>query len=182
MFFVQDVPVVIEPGVAVLETSMAVNDSKAGTRQVAAHFFRLALDEKTAPTLPLVVTTQHPHVFSMNEGDADKSPLLLVYDMLGRLAIVYTRDDRGCWERRDVIAEHAGKAITQFSIRFCFGSSKDRNKFLDLMQHLTSQVKEGQVASKSEMTEALTLLARSRVPPVVLPVAVAKSKLANVRL
>lgn len=182
MFSVQDIPVVIEPGVAVLETSMAVGDSKAGARTVTAHFFRLALDETTAPSLPLVVTTLQPHVFSMHENDADKSPLLLVYDMLGRLSLVYTRDDRGSWERREVIAEHAGKTVTQFSIRFCFGALKDRNKFLELMSNMVTQVKNGSTVSKAEMTAAVSLLARSRVPPVVLPVAVDKARLKNVRV
>jgi hypothetical protein len=182
MFSVQEIPVVIEPGVAVLETSIAVSDSKAGTRTVTAHFFRLTLDEKTAPSLPLVVTTQQPHVFAMNEDNADKSPLLLVYDLLGRLSVVYTRDARGSWERKDVIAEHAGKAVTQFSIRFCFGTSKDRNKFLSLMGNMVDQVKDGNTVSKAEMTEAVALLARSRVPPVVLPVAVDKARLKNVRV
>jgi len=182
MFFVQNVPVVIEPGVAVLETCMTVTDPKAGTRQVAVHFFRLPLDEKTTPALPLVVTTQQPHVFTMTETNPEKAPLLLVYDLLGRLSVVYTRDERGSWERRDVVAEHAGKTITQFSIRFCFGTLKDRNKFLELMNQLIAQVKDGRTVSKNDMSEAATLLARSRVPPVLLPVAVDKSTLANVRL
>ena len=182
MFLVQEIPVVIEPGVAVLETKMTVDDSKAGLRTVAAHFFRLPLDEKTAPSLPLVVTTQQPHVFAMNGEDADKSPLLLVYDQLGRLSVIYTRDTRGSWERKSVAEEHAGKSVTQFSVRFCFGAAKDRDKFLSLMGNMVSQAKDGRNIPKAEMTEAVKLLSRSRVPPVVLPVAVAKSRLRNVRV
>lgn len=182
MFLVQEIPVVIEPGVPVLETKMTVDDSKAGARTVAAHFFRLLLDEKTAPSLPLVVTTQQPHVFAMNEEDADKSPLLLVYDQLGRLSVVYTRDGSGSWERKSVAEEHAGKAVTQFSVRFCFGAAKDRDRFLTLMGGMVAGVKGGKTVSKAEMTEAVKLLSRSRVPPVVLPVAVDKSKLRNVRV
>lgn len=177
MFYVQNIPVVIEPGVAVLETTMQIDDEKTGQRTVAAHFFRFLLDEKTAPKLPLVVTTQHPHVFAMNIEDAEKSPLLLVYDFLGRLAIVFTRDERGHWDRREVVAEHAGKTITQFSVRFCFSAIKERNRFIELMNHMVGQVKNKDALTKTEMAEALSLLARSRVPPVVLPVAVAKSKL-----
>ena len=183
MFFVRQIPVVIEPGVSVLEAEMILNDAKAGERTVAAHFFRVPLDEKVAPTLPLVPTTEHPHVFSMNE-DVDKSPLLLIYDLLGRLSLIYTRDQSKAraWERHAVIDEHAGKAVTQFSVRFFFSAVKDRNKFLSLVNSMVQRVKDGGNVPKADMTEAITLLSRSRVPPVVLPVAVAKSSLKNVRI
>lgn len=184
MFFVRQIPVVIEPGVSVLEAEMILNDTKAGERTVASHFFRVPLDEKVAPNLPLVPTTEHPHVFSMHE-DIDKSPLLLVYDLLGRLSLIYTRDkstSRAVWERHSVIDEHAGKAVTQFSVRFFFSALKDRTKFLSLINSMVQRVKDGGAVPKTEMTEAITLLSRSRVPPVVLPVAVAKSSLKNVRI
>ena len=182
MFFVREIPVVIEPGVNVLEASMLVNNAVAGERTVATHFFRVPLDEKTAPSLPLVPTTEHPHVFSLND-DVDKSPLLLVYDLLGRLSLVYTRDKKGqAWERHAVIDEHAGKSVTQFSVRFCFSVAKDRNKFVTLMQNMVKAVREGGSVAKTDMTEAVNLLSRSRVQPVVLPVAIAKSKLQNARI
>lgn len=182
MFFVKEIPVVIEPGVAILEAEMTVVDNKAGERTVAAHFFRVPLDEKVAPALPLVPTTQHPHVFSLHD-DLERSPLLLVYDQLGRLALVYHRDPGGkSWERKDVLAEHAGKTVTQFSVRFCFSAVKERNKFLTLMNSMMDDVRKGGAISKTEMTEAVTLLSRSRVAPVVLPIAVARNKMRNVRI
>jgi hypothetical protein len=180
MFFVREIPVVIEPGVSVLESEITVEDAKAGERNVAVQFWRLNLDEKVLGDLPLIPTTQHPHVFSLHE-DLSKSPLLLVYDLLGRLSLVYVRDKRG-WDRKDVIAEHAGKSVTQFSVRFCFSHIKDRNRFLQLMEHMVAALKDTGSVAKVEMTEAVTLLSRSRVAPVVLPVAVHKSRLKNVKL
>lgn len=182
MFFVRDIPIVIEPGVGVLEAGMIVSDTKAGERTVAAHFFRVPLDEKVAPKLPLVPTSEHPHIFSLND-DVEKSPLLLVYDLLGRLSLIYTRDkSKRSWERHAVVDEHAGRSVTQFSVRFCFNAVKDRNKFLTLVNNMVTAAREGGSVSKADMTEAVNLLSRSRVAPVVLPVAVAKSKLKNVRI
>lgn len=182
MFFVRQVPIVIEPGVSALEAEMQVTDSKAGERTVAAHFYRVPLDEKAAPALPLVPTTEHPHVFSLHE-DLDKSPLLLVYDLLGRLSLLYIRDkSRKSWDRHVVVDEHAGKTITQFSVRFCFSAVKDRNRFVELMSDMATHVRNGGSPTKSTMTEAMQILSRSRAAPVLLPVAVAKSRLKNVRI
>lgn len=181
MFSVREIPVVIEPGVAVLESSLVVDDSKAGERVVSAHFWRVNFDEEVTQKLPLVPTTQLPHVFTLHE-DVDSSPLLLVYDLLGRLTLIYVREHKSGWERRDVSAEHAGKTVTQFSVRFCFNTLKERNKFLTLMNKMADNARDGAPLPKAEMTEAATLLGRSRVAPVVLPVAVAKSRLKNVRI
>lgn len=182
MFFVRQIPIVIEPGVAVLEAEMVISDKKAGDRTVSAHFFRVSLDEKVAPMLPLVPTSEHPHVFSLTES-LDKSPLLLVYDLLGRLSLIYTRDlaKNRAWERHAVIDEHAGRAVTQFSVRFFFSAVKDRNKFMQLMNDMVEAVRTGHIIHKSDMMEAVTLLSRSRVSPVVLPVAVPKSSLSSAR-
>jgi hypothetical protein len=107
----------------------------------------------------------------------------LVYDLLGRLSLIYTRDkSKRSWERHAVIDEHAGKTVTQFSVRFCFSAVKDRNKFVSLVNSMVTAVRDGGAVSKADMTEAVNLLSRSRVAPVVLPVAVAKSKLKNVRI
>lgn len=182
MFYVREIPVVIEPGVGALEAAIIVKDAKDKERVLAAHFYRVPLDEKTAPQLPLVPTTQHPHVFTIHE-DLQKSSILLVYDLLGRLTIIYTRDDnRRGWERNDVIAEHAGKSVTQFSVRFCFSSQKDRNRFMQLIERMSGMVRDSTTITKPDMTEAITLLSRARVAPAVLPVAVAKSALRNVRI
>ena len=182
MFFVRQVPIVIEPGIAVLEAEMQVTDPKAGERTVAAHLYRVPLDEKVVPALPLVPTTEHPHVFSLHE-DLDKSPLLLVYDLLGRLSLLYIRDKRRrSWDRHVVVDEHAGKTVTQFSVRFCFSAVKDRNRFVELMGDMAERVRNGDSPTKANMTEAMQILSRSRAAPVLLPVAVAKNKLKNVRI
>lgn len=182
MFYVREIPVVIEPGVGALEAAITVKDAKNKERTLAAHFYRVPLDEKTAPQLPMVPTTQHPHVFTIHE-DLQKSPVLLVYDLLGRLTLIYTRDDnRRGWERNDVIAEHSGKSVTQFSVRFSFSSQKDRNRFMQLIDRMSGMVRDGTSVTKPDMTEAISLLSRARVAPALLPVAVAKSTLRNVRI
>ncbi len=182
MFYVREIPVVIEPGVGALEAAITVKDAKDKERTLAAHFQRVPLDEKTAAQLPLVPTTQHPHVFTIHEN-LQKSSILLVYDLLGRLALIYTRDDkRRGWERNDVIAEHSGKSVTQFSVRFAFSSVKDRNRFMELIDRMAGMVRDGTSVTKPDMTEAITLLSRARAAPAVLPVAVARSTLRNVRI
>lgn len=179
MFYVREIPVVIEPGVGALEASIVVRDANENERDLAAHFQRVPLDETVIKDLPLVPTTQHPHVFTVHD-DLQKSPVLLVYDLLGRLSIIYTREEKSRgWERNDVVAEHAGKFVTQFSVRFSFGSQKDRNRFMQLMERMIKEVRDGANVSKSDMAEAVTLLTRARVAPALLPIAVAKSALRN---
>jgi hypothetical protein len=176
LFLVKSIPIVIEPGVAALEADLTVADKAVGARTVSAVFQRLQLDEKVATELPLVPTTERPHIFSLHDELA-KSPLLLVYDLLGRLTTIYVREVGGksTWERRDVADEHAGRTVAQFSVRFCFSALADRNKFVSLMDDMSQQVRSGESITKKVMNEAVTLLSRSRVAPVVLPVAVAKS-------
>lgn len=182
MFYVREIPVVIEPGVDALEAFLCVTDAKGAERTLAAQFQRVSLDEKTAPLLPLVPTTAQPHVFSLQDS-LERSPVLLVYDFLGRLSLIYTRNDKNkAWERNDVIAEHAGKTITQFSVRFCFSSLKDRNHFMELINRMSGAVREGNTIAKPDMTEAINLLSRARVAPAVLPVAVARTRTKNVKI
>jgi hypothetical protein len=118
----------------------------------------------------------------MNES-LDKSPLLLVYDMLGRLSLIYTKhkNNKG-WERHSVIDEHAGKAVTQFSVRFSFTTLKDRNKFMSLVCDMVDAARAGNSVTKADMNAAVTLLSRTRAAPVLLPVAVAKSSLSSTRI
>lgn len=182
MFYVREIPVVIEPGVNALEAALIVTDAKGAERTLAAQFQRVPLDEKTAPLLPLVPTTQQPHVFTLHDS-VERSPVLLVYDFLGRLSLIYTRGTKDkAWERNDVIAEHAGKTITQFSVRFSFSSLKDRNKFMELMNKMMTQVREGATVGKTDMTDALNMLSRARVAPALLPIAVARSRTKNVKI
>lgn len=182
MFYVREIPVVIEPGVNALEAFLVVTDANGAERTLAATFQRVPLDEKTAPLLPLVPTTQQPHVFSLHDS-LERSPVLLVYDLLGRLSLIYTRGARdSAWERNDVIAEHAGKTVTQFSVRFCFSSLKDRTRFMELINRMSGMVREGTTATKPDMSEALGLLSRARVAPALLPIAVARARLKNVKI
>lgn len=182
MFYVREIPVVIEPGVNALEASLLVKDAKGVERVLAAHFQRVPLDEKTAPLLPLVPTTQQPHVFTLHDA-IERSPVLLVYDLLGRLSLIYTKGVKDkSWERNDVIAEHAGKSITQFSVRFCFSSLKDRTRFMELVDKMMTQARDGTSIGKRDMAEAVNMLSRARVAPALLPIAVAKSKMRNVKI
>lgn len=182
MFYVREIPVVIEPGVNALEASLIVKDAKNAERTLAAHFQRVPLDETTAPLLPLIPTTQQPHVFSLQDS-LERSPILLVYDFLGRLSLIYTRGAKNkAWERNDVIAEHAGKTVTQFSVRFCFSSLKDRSRFMELIDRMSGLARTGTTITKTDITEAMTLLSRARVAPALLPIAVAKNKMKNVKI
>jgi hypothetical protein len=181
MFSVRNVPVVIEPGVGALEAEFtSVGDT--GNREFPVQLGRVNLEDTIAAQLPFVPCTQFPHVFSILP-DLTKSTVLVIYDMRGRLSIVYTRSAKEkAWERNDVAEEHAGKTVTQFSVRFNFSSTKDRAQFLALTDKLVRQVKAKDTLDNTDVVRALTLLGRSRVAPVVLPVAVDKLSLKNVAL
>ena len=181
MFSVRNVPVVIEPGVGALEAEFTAADEKLGNRAFPVQLERVNFDEDTVKHLPFVPSTQFPHVFSL-VGDLDKSSVLVVYDMRGRLAVVYTRGDKKqSWERNDVAEEHAGKTITQFAVRFNFSSTKDRSQFLALTEKMVRQVQSKEPPDMPDVIRAMTLLGRSRVAPVVLPIAVAKTQLASAK-
>lgn len=182
MFVIKNVPIIIEPGVGALETECTVSDAKHGARTVPVHLRRLALSEKIAEQLPLVVTTRLPHVFSVTD-DINKSPALVVYDSAGRIACLYTRDAAGkSWERYDIADEHSGKSVTQFSVRFMFNTSKDRNKFLTAIEALIEQVSKEETPDQEAVLTALRALSRSRAAPVLLPVAVEKCKLSKIKI
>ena len=181
MFSVRNVPIVIEPGVGALEAEFTASDAQFGSRSFPVQLERVNLTADTIKQLPFIVSTQYPHVFSL-VGDLDQSSALVVYDMRGRLSIVYTRaGKKQLWERNDVAEEHAGKTITQFSVRFSFSSTKDRAQFLDLTEKMIQQVKLKTEPEMADVVRAMTLLGRSRVAPVVLPVAVAKNQVARVK-
>jgi hypothetical protein len=182
MFSVRNVPVVIEPGVGALEAEFFIKDETHGHRTFPLQLQRLELDETLVEKLPFIPATQFPHVFSLIQ-DVEKSAVLVIYDFLGRISCVYTRgDDKSVWERCDVAEEHAGKTVTQFSVRFNFTSVKDRTTFLELVDKMVKDAKKNVEPAKDDVMRALKLLGRSRVPPVVMPVAVAKAALAPARL
>lgn len=182
MFVIKNVPIVIEPGVQALEAELLVSNKDVGQRTVPVQLCRVALCEKTASQLPFIATTRLPHVFSVVD-DLKKSPALVVYDSSGRIACLYTRDpSQKSWDRFDVADEHAGKSVTQFSIRFNFVSAKDRHKFLTLVEKMTDQAAREEQPDMEDVVTALRALARSRVAPVVLPIAVEKCKLSKIKI
>jgi len=180
MFSIRNIPVVIEPGVAALETEFSISSPKGGERLIPVHLKRVTLDFKTAEDLPFIPTTKIPHVFSPTL-DLKKTATLVVYDFLGRLSTIYTRNDN-VWERNDVAEEHAGKTVTQFSVRLAFSSAKNRDKFLAAVEHMMNCVNAERPFTPEAMSDAVRLLSRSRVAPVVLPIAVAKSELKKIKL
>lgn len=182
MFSVRNVPVVIEPGVGALEAEFYIKDNERGHRTFPLQLQRLELTEQVVEKLPFIPATQFPHAFSL-VGDVDKSAVIVVYDFLGRIACVYTRgDDKSAWDRCDVADEHAGKTVTQFSVRFNFASVKERTTFLELVDKMVKDAKKNIEPDSQNVMRVLKLLGRSRVPPVVMPVAVAKAALAPARL
>ena len=182
MLAIRNVPVVIEPGVPAIEAEFAVLAPVKRRRSFPVQLFRVELDSDKLSKLPLIPATKLPHIFSLTH-DPDDSVALVVYDSLGRIAMVYSRDDTGkSWERKDVAAEHAGKTVTQFSVRFSFGSAKSRDEFLSAIDRVVSQTYANNTPNKNDVDTVFKLLSRSRVPPVVMPVAVAGSSLKQVKI
>ena len=122
------------------------------------------------------------HVFSLSHNPAD-SPVLVVYDMMGRISMVYTQDaKRKTWEKSDVSDEHAGKAVKQFSIRYFFGSERSRDEFMRCVDNIIAAVNKNEKPADKDVVAAFSLLSRSRTGPVVLPMAVANNQLRQVKL
>jgi len=167
MLFFKDVPIVVDPGVAALEVGI-INVAKRGKRLFYVVFERVILNSETADALPFVVTSQTPHVFSMLP-ELDKSPFLLVYDLFGRLSIVYTREEgTNAWVRNDAAPEQVGETITQFSARFSFNTVRERDKFLAAMGRISNNK-----YSRGDVDTVSRLLNASVGGPVVLPIAIA---------
>ena len=167
MLFFKNVPVVIEPGVAALEVGI-INVARSENRLFYVVFERVEVSDKNTAQLPLIVTSQTPHVFSMT-ANLSKSPFLLVYDMFGKLSIVYTREDStNAWIRNDAAAEQIGETITQFSTRFSFSTVRERDRFLASMEKIAN----GKY-SRADVESVSRLLRNSKTGPVVLPIAIA---------
>lgn len=182
MLEIRNVPVVVELGVQALEVEMRVGDKKVGERCVWFTFNRVEPDTKMAEHLPFVTTSLHPNVFSLHP-DPRKSPFILLYDALGRLTIIYVRDNvhEDCWDRREVPPENRGQAVTCFSVRYAFSSSKDRNKFMSLIGQLVKQHQSGQPIDKTMAEDAIAILAKSRLAPVSLPLAKTRTEVFSAR-
>lgn len=167
MLFFKDVPIVVDPGVAALEVGI-INVAKRGKRLFYVAFERVELNTAVGDALPFVVTSHLPHVFSMLP-DINKSPFLLVYDLFGRLSIVYTREEgTNAWVRNDAAPEQIGETVTQFSARFSFNTVKERDKFLAAMGRIANNK-----YSRNDVDSVSRLLNVGRTGPVVLPIAVA---------
>ena len=169
MLFFKDVPVVIEPGVAALEVGIISANAQQGSKRLFYVVFeRVHVTDKNVDTLPFVPTSQNPHIFSMS-ADVDASPFILVYDLYGRLTTVYTRDPASStWMRSDTAPEQIGETITQFSARFSFNTSRERDRFLNAMEKVSS----GKY-TRSDVESISIILRKSKSAPVVLPVALA---------
>lgn len=182
MLSVRNIPVVVEPGVGAIEAEFSVSEGRKKPRIFPVQLFRVDLTEETAPQLPFIPSAKRPHVFALTR-DPDESAALVLYDAMGRINCIYTRDDTGkAWEKKDVAAEHAGKAVTQFSVRFSFSSAKLRDKFMELVDNVVSKMHNDQQPNQADVEAAFTILSRSRVSPVVLPIAVDKARVKRLRL
>lgn len=167
---VRNVPIVVEPGVNIIEASVEVVEEN-GTRQFPVQLFRLVIDRKTLKRLPFVPSTSTPHVFSP-VSDIKSAPMLVVYDHMGRLTRVYKRSRRDAWEWYELFDEVAGRSIVTPSIRFRFNSEKMRDKFMRLSEQLIEQSR-GSVVNYDDVQEFVKIMGRMRSPPVLIPVAVA---------
>jgi hypothetical protein len=182
MFQIQNVPIVIEPGVEAIEAEFAVKEPRRKLRAFPVQLFRVNVDETCAEALPFIPTVRTPHVFSLAQNHVD-SPVLIVYDMLGRINAVYTRDDtKRAWEKQEIADEHAGKSVKQFSIRYFFSSEKTRDEFMRRVDSVITAIQQNEMPAPDDITAAFTLLSRSRVGPVALPVAVAKADMKRVKI
>jgi len=172
--FFKDVPVVIEPGVGALEVAVCRRDS-SGERLFYVPFGRVEPNEKSAEQLPFVVSSKAPHVFSMAQ-DLSVSPFLLVYDHVGKLINVYTRDPHNnAWIQNETAPEQTGETITQFSVRFSFNSIKSRDKFLRAYNNLVAKTCRGKTKeTNADIDTIVDLFTKSPIGPVVLPIAIAK--------
>ena len=173
MLYFKDVPVVIEPGVAALEVSI-MSVSKGKERMFFVPFERVAPNSTNAEKLPLIISSNFPHVFTMRK-DLDSSPFLLVYDMVGKLSMVYTREAKsGVWLRNEAAPEQVGDTVTQFSVRFSFDSVSNRNSFVETIDEIMAARHSGKRLMRSKIEYMLDLLMTADEGPVMLPVAVAK--------
>lgn len=185
MFVLRNIPVVIEPGTGAVEAEFIRTEHGKEERIIPVQMVRLCFTENMLEDLPFVPDTKHPHVFSTT-ADTKRLSVLVVYDFLGRIATIYVRDIRGkkfgAWEKNHVAEEHAGKTITQFSVRFCFNSLKSRDAFIGAIEQLVDALLHQQEPSPRALKDALRLLSRSRIAPIALPVAIAKDDTKEIKI
>jgi hypothetical protein len=174
MLYFKDVPIVVEPGVGALEVGI-INNANKSERLFYAIFERVELTETTAAQLPFVPSSSAPHVFTMTKN-LDQSPFLLVYDYLGKLSYVYTRDQKsGAWLKNNAAPEQVGETVTQFSVRLSFDSAQIRDEFLDTLDNIVNKYNRSGKIARDSVVDLIDTVTLSKVGPVVLPVAVAKA-------
>jgi len=178
MFVIRNVPIVIEPVIGAVESELVRIDKNSTPEKIlCVQLLRLPLAAPVMQFLPFVPDIQMPHVFSTTL-DPKRLSLLLVYDSLGRLATVYSKPDgkKSVWDKYAVAEEHSGKTAVHHSVRFSFKSEKSRNVFVSSIEHLLVALASGAEVPQATLKSALRLLQRSRISPVMLPVAVAKAE------
>lgn len=180
-FELYEAPIVIEPGVGALEVNVFICDSARPAADPKSRcklwwrFERVELSDKIAVALPFIPTMKYPHIFTM-AADLDASPFLLVYDLSGRLAFIYKRESgSNAWVCHSVIDEVRGQTVSQFSVRFSFNTSADRNEFVAAIEKLMEATERGKTFDQKTMRAATRLLCKSRVSPVSTTVSMAKT-------
>jgi hypothetical protein len=173
MISIKNVPIVIEPGVNVLEAEFCVRQDKR-TCTFPIQLFRIALDKKTAPDLPFIPSVRLPHVFGLSNVPSE-ALILVVYDSMGRISTLYTRQHvKESWEKEHIAEEYAGKTVTRFSVRYSFSSHKNRQQFMELVDTIMTQINNDKLVAPGDVVAAFMLLSKARATPVVMPVAALK--------
>lgn len=180
-FELYEAPIVIEPGVGALEVNVFICDSSRPSSDPKSRcklwwrFERIELSDKIAEAMPFIPTMKYPHIFTM-AADLDAAPFLLVYDLSGRLAFIYKKEPgSNAWVCHNVIDEVRGKTISQFSVRFSFNTSADRNEFVAAIEKLMDATSRDKTFDQKTMRAATRLLCKSRMAPVSTTVSMAKT-------
>lgn len=173
MISIKNVPIVIEPGVNVLEAEFFVRQDKR-TCTFPIQLFRVSADKNTAADLPFIPSVKVPHVFGLSNIPSE-ALILVVYDSMGRIHALYTRQHlKDAWEKEHIAEEYAGKTITRFSVRYSFSSHKNRQQFMELVDTIMTQINNDKLVDPGSVVSAFMLLSKARATPVVMPVAALK--------
>lgn len=180
-FELYEAPIAVEPGVGALEINVFVRDLKRPASDPKSRFKnwwrfeRVEIDESVVSVAPYIPSTKYPHVFTMLP-DLEVSPFLLVYDISGRLAFIFKKEGNGhAWVCHNVIDEVRGRTISQFSVRFAFNQSADRDEFMSLIEKLMDGGARDKHVDNQTMRAAIRLLRKAKMAPVATTVAIEKS-------
>lgn len=170
---VRNLPIVVEPCVNVIEAVCEVTDN-SGVRRFPIQLFRLDVNRKTVRQLPFVPTTATPHVFSP-VLNVKESPLLAVFDHMGRLVLLCQRNAKQggrytTWEKYEVFDEVAGRTTAVASARLRFKDEQTRTRFLELAQTIINQNR-SDVVDYDCVQEFVKIMSGMRMSPVLVPTA-----------